>query len=84
MQSVNECYLKVKKDCFRYIASQETSTDKFKNKDKMIKSFLVPASFWIANKVNKKKNNNYWISGRTRHWKNYHLINYKNDFRKIF
>ena len=55
MQSVKECYLKVKKDCFRYIASQETRDDKFKNKDKMIKSFLIPTSFWIANKANKRK-----------------------------
>ena len=53
MQSVTECYLKVKKDCFRYIASQETRTEKFKNKDKMIKSFLIPVSFYIANRANR-------------------------------
>ena len=55
MNLVNECFFKVKKDCFKYISSQETKTEKFKNKDKMIKSFLIPVSFWIANKVNKKK-----------------------------
>ena len=55
MQSVTECYSKVKKDCFRYIASQETRTEKFKNKDKMIKSFLIPVSFYIANRANKEK-----------------------------
>ena len=55
MQSVNECYKKVKKDCFKFINSQETSTEKFKNKDRMIKTFLIPACFWITEKLNKKK-----------------------------
>ena len=55
MQEVNDCFNKVKKDYFKFISSQETKKDKFKNKDKMIKSFLIPVSFWIAKKVNKKK-----------------------------
>jgi len=55
MNLVNECFFKVKKDCFKYISSQETKTEKFKNKDKMIKSFLIPVCFWIANKASKKK-----------------------------
>ena len=55
MQSVNECYKKVKKDCFKFINSQETSTEKFKNKDRMIKTFLIPVCFWITEKLNKKK-----------------------------
>jgi D-glycerate 3-kinase len=55
MKSVNECFDKVKKDCFKFISFQETKRDKFKNKNKMIKSFLIPASFWIVKKVNKKK-----------------------------
>ena len=55
MQEVNKCFNRVKKDCFKFISSQETKKDKFKNKDKMIKSFLIPVSFWIAKKVNKKK-----------------------------
>ena len=54
MQSIDECFIKVKKDCFKFISSQETKKDKFKNKDKMIKSFLIPASYWIAKKANKK------------------------------
>ena len=54
MQSSTECYKKVSKDCFKFIKSQETSKDKFKNKEKMIKSFLVPISFWLANKPRKK------------------------------
>ncbi len=45
MQAVNDCFKKVKKDCFKFISSQETKKDKFKNKDKMIKSFLITASF---------------------------------------
>jgi len=55
MQEVNDCFNKVKKDCFKFISSQETNKDKFKNKDKMIKSFLIPVSFWISKRVNKKK-----------------------------
>ena len=55
MQQVNDCFSKVKKDCFKFISLQETKKDKFKNKEKMIKSFLIPVSFWISRKVNKKR-----------------------------
>ena len=55
MQQVNDCFIKVKKDCFKFITSQETKRDKFKNKDKMIKSFLIPVSFWISKRIDKKK-----------------------------
>ena len=54
MQSVTQCFYKVKKDCFKFIKSQETKKNKFKNKNKMLKSYLIPTSFWIANKLNKK------------------------------
>ena len=54
MQPVIECYNKVKKDCFKFIKSQETKTNKFKNKNKMLKSYLIPTSFWIVKKLNKK------------------------------
>ena len=53
--TVIECYKKVSKDCLKFIKLQETSKDKFKNKEKMIKSFLIPVSFWIASKTNKSK-----------------------------
>ena len=55
MKSVNLCFDKVKKDCLKFISSQETKKDKFKNKEKMIKSFLIPVSFWIAKKTIKKR-----------------------------
>jgi len=55
MQQINDCFNKVKKKCFKFISSQETKKDKFKNKDRMIKSFLIPVSFWISKKVNKRK-----------------------------
>ena len=58
MHPVNLCYTKVKKDCIKFISSQETRTEKFRKKDKMIKSFLIPACFWLANTVNKKNNVN--------------------------
>ena len=54
MQQFSLCYQKVKKDCLKFIKSQETKTDKFKNKERMIKSFLIPLCFWIRKKVNKK------------------------------
>ena len=55
MQEINDCFKKVKKDYFKFISSQETKKDKFKNKDKMVKSFLIPVSFWIVKKINKNK-----------------------------
>ena len=55
MQSITECYKKVSKDCFKFIRSQETTKEKFKNKEKMIKSFLIPISFWISNRTKKSK-----------------------------
>ena len=55
MQPIGDCYRKVSKDCIKFIRSQETSKEKFKNKEKMIKSFLIPISFWIVKKIEKKK-----------------------------
>jgi len=55
MKSTNECFNKVKKNCFKFIKSQETKTDKFKNKERMIKSFLIPLCFWISKKADKKR-----------------------------
>ena len=55
MQQTNLCFSKVKKDCIKFIKSQETSTEKFKGKEKMIKSFLIPLCFWISKKADKKK-----------------------------
>tara|TARA_Y100001970_G_C14193769_1_gene836910 strand:- start:1108 stop:2031 length:924 start_codon:yes stop_codon:yes gene_type:complete len=54
-----KCYKKVRKDCLKFIKSQETTKHKFKNKEKMIKSFLIPISFWIVNKAN--KSNPYFV-----------------------
>ena len=55
MQLFNACFLKVKTDCFKFISLQETKNEKFKNKDRMIRSFLIPVCFWIAKKTNKKE-----------------------------
>ena len=55
MQLFDECFLKVKTDCFKFISSQETKNEKFKNKDRMIRSFLIPVCFWIAKKTNEKE-----------------------------
>jgi D-glycerate 3-kinase len=54
MQQANLCFSKVKKDCIKFIKSQETSTEKFKGKEKMIRSFLIPICFWIAKKAKNK------------------------------
>ena len=53
--TVIECYKKVSKDCFKFIKSQETKKEKFRNKEKMIRSFLIPVCFKIANKRKNKK-----------------------------
>ncbi len=55
MKLVEECFKKVKKDCFKFIKSQETLTEKFSNKEVMIKNFLIPICFWIAKKTDIKK-----------------------------
>ena len=63
MISVINCYRNVNNECFKFIKSQETPKEKFKNKEKMIKSFLIPISFWIAKKVDKKRSYIVGLSG---------------------
>ena len=58
-----ECYKKINKECFKFIKSQETLKDKFKNKDKMIKSFLIPICFWIVKKIQKNRTYIVGLSG---------------------
>ena len=55
MKLSEECFKKVKKDCFKFIKSQETSTEKFGNREGMIKIYLIPICFWIAKKTYNKK-----------------------------
>ena len=55
MQQFSLCFGKVKKDCLKFFKSQETKSEKFKNKDRMIKSFLIPLCFWISKKADKKR-----------------------------
>ena len=55
MQQFSLCFGKVKKDCLKFIKSQETKADKFKNKERMIKKFLIPLCFWISKNANKKR-----------------------------
>ena len=55
MQSISLCFDKVKNDCLKFIKSQETKTDKFKNKERMIKVFLIPLCFWINKKAHKNR-----------------------------
>ena len=54
MQPVDECFSKVKTASLKYISSQETAREKFKKKDLMIRSFLIPICFWISKKAKKK------------------------------
>ena len=54
MDTVSECFDEVKNDCFKFIKSQETSKEKFKGKEKMLKSFLIPSCFWISSKAKSK------------------------------
>ena len=55
MQNYRECFEKVRKDCVKYIHSQETRKEKFKNKDQLIKSHIIPLCFWIIKKRKNKK-----------------------------
>ena len=55
MNSKKLCFKKVKNECLKFIKSQETKKEKFKNKERMLKSFLIPICFWIENKTNHKK-----------------------------
>ena len=55
MQQFSLCFGKVKKDCLKFIKSQETKDDKFKNKERMIKKFLIPLCFWISKNADKKR-----------------------------
>ena len=72
MQSTKICFDKVKKDCFRFIKSQETSKEKFSNKEGMLKSFLIPMCFWIVKKANNKKPYSCWSCWRTRNRQNHY------------
>ena len=55
MQKFSLCFEGVKKECLKFIKSQETKADKFKNKERMIKYFLIPICFWISKKADKKR-----------------------------
>ena len=50
MKIYNDCYKAIRKKCFTFIKSQETSGEQFKNKERMIKNYLIPVSFWISDK----------------------------------
>ena len=54
MKVYNDCYKVVRKKCFNFIKSQETSKEKFKNKERMIRNYLIPVSFWISEKCKSK------------------------------
>ena len=55
MRLAAECFKNVKKDCIKFIKSQETSKEKFINKEGMLKEFLIPICFWIAKRANNKQ-----------------------------
>ena len=42
MLLLNQCFNAVRDDCLKYIKVQETKIEKFKNKNRMIKAFLIP------------------------------------------
>ena len=50
MRLSENCFKKVKKDCFKFIKSQETSNEKFGNKEGMIKNFLIQYVFGLQKK----------------------------------
>ena len=60
MKSSSLCFSKVKNDCLRFITSQETSTEKFKNKDYIIPKFI-------------KNKNGIWLIGYDGNVKDYSI-----------
>ena len=56
MQSVQDCFSKVKSICYKYISSQETKNQKFKNKRSNDKIFFNSGMFLDFKKKLKKKN----------------------------
>ncbi len=84
MKLASECFNKVKKDCFKFIKSQETPTEKFGNKDGMLRSFLIPMCFWIAKKANNKKPYFVGLAGGQGTGKTTTSSIVKNNTRKIF
>ena len=73
---INNCYEKVKNNCFKFIKSQETRTNKFKNKNKMLKSYLIPLCFWINKKIKKKSSLIIGLSWWPGNWKNNNYLYY--------
>ena len=84
MQSVNECFNIVCGDCLKFIKSQESKTEKFKNKNRMIKSFLIPVCFWIFKKASKKKTTYFGPIRRSRNRQNNNIFDNYINIKKIF
>ena len=47
--------IKLKKIVLNLLNHKKLPTEKFGNKDGMLKSFLIPMCFWITKKINNKK-----------------------------
>ena len=84
MRLAAECFKKVKKDCIKFIKSQETPKEKFINKEGMLKKFLIPICFWIAKKANNKQPYFVGLAGGQGTGKTTIIPNLKNNIRKIF
>tara|TARA_B100000029_G_scaffold498060_1_gene566383 strand:- start:296 stop:1225 length:930 start_codon:yes stop_codon:yes gene_type:complete len=55
MSNIEECYEIIKADCFSFFKKEETKSEKFSNKKKMLKKILIPLCFWIMNKKDNLK-----------------------------
>jgi len=54
MQSINECFNKVKKDYFKFLEKEKIFSKSKTNKIRDLKNIYIPMSFWIENKYKKK------------------------------
>ena len=54
MQSINECFNKVKKDYFKFLEKEKIFNKSKTNKIRDLKNIYIPMSFWIENKYKKK------------------------------
>jgi len=50
MNNIEKCYQTIKTDCFSFFRKEETKSERFNNKKKMLKKILIPLCFWIINK----------------------------------
>ena len=55
MKEAEDCFLKVRNKYFTFLKKEKIYSQSKKNKIDNLRKFYIPLSFWINNKINKKK-----------------------------